>query len=311
MFRDLSSLRILLLLFVATAAPAQEHEITKAEALQHLQTREAPLYPPLARQARIQGPVQLSVSVDPSGNVTDVRVVEGHPMLTGAAVEAVREWKFEPFLENDSPTEVTVPVTVEFKLVSSPDELESDFKRDYSWQMQRARELLAENRTDVLGDAAARAKSSLQLAQDAHHSQEAAAAQLLLARIHDADHEDATAEYLSALTMLNNAANNDGAPDGTLQWAETLFYAGRNDFRAKRFTQAEPRLRQALRIWQNQPIDATPEIHAQIARSASMLATCDSHLNPPRSSAQDCRIFKREKRSLHGLELDETAQACK
>lgn len=302
---------LLLFLLVAIAAPAQEHEINRAEALQHVLTRVAPTYPPLARQARIQGPVKLAVSIDPSGDVTDVRVIEGHPMLKDAAVDAVKRWKFEPFSVNDdSPTEITVPVTVEFRLVSSPDEIESDYKRDYSWRMQRARESLAENRMDVLADAATHAKTAFKLAQDAHHLKEAAAAQLLLARIHDGEHEDATAEYLSALTILKNAVIDGSAADGILQLAETLFYVGRNDFRLKRFNQAEPRLRRAMQIWQSQPTDASQEIHAQIARTASMLATCDSHLNSPRSSAQDCRIFLRERRSLHGLELDEAAQAC-
>ncbi|MCU1257476.1 MAG: TonB family protein, partial [Bryobacterales bacterium] len=56
-----------------------------------------PKYPPLARQARIQGIVKLDLSVDPStGRVREVNIVQGHPLFRGAVMFAVRQWQFEP-----------------------------------------------------------------------------------------------------------------------------------------------------------------------------------------------------------------------
>jgi TonB family protein len=76
-----------------------------------------PVYPDAARSARVQGTVILEVTVDRQGNVTDARVVESIPLLDQAAVEAVREWKYEP-LETDAPRVFRVPVTFQ---LPSPD----------------------------------------------------------------------------------------------------------------------------------------------------------------------------------------------
>lgn len=78
-----------------------------------------PTYPPIARQARIQGVVMLEVVVDVDGLVSSTRVVSGHPMLTQAAIEAVRQWSFEPTYVNGEPVEVTSTIPVNFKLSDS------------------------------------------------------------------------------------------------------------------------------------------------------------------------------------------------
>lgn len=80
----------------------------------------APVYPPLARQARIQGTVILKVVIDKSGNVLEVRPVSGHPMLAPAAVDAVRQWKYQPYLVNGEPVEVETDVQVIFKIEGEP-----------------------------------------------------------------------------------------------------------------------------------------------------------------------------------------------
>jgi TonB family protein len=80
----------------------------------------APVYPPLARQARIQGTVILNVVIDKSGNVYDVQLVSGHPMLAPAAVEAVKQWKYRPYLLNGEPVEVETTVQVIFRLQGKP-----------------------------------------------------------------------------------------------------------------------------------------------------------------------------------------------
>ncbi len=78
--------------------------------------RVEPAYPELARRARVSGEVTLEVAVDDDGNVVAVRVVGGHPLLSDAAVEAVRQWKYSPTLLNGEPVPVLAIVTVIFRL---------------------------------------------------------------------------------------------------------------------------------------------------------------------------------------------------
>ena len=75
-----------------------------------------PIYPPLARQARIQGSVLLRAIISRSGTIKDLNVISGHPMLVGAAIEAVRQWHYRPYVLNDEPVEVETQITVNFSL---------------------------------------------------------------------------------------------------------------------------------------------------------------------------------------------------
>jgi TonB family protein len=85
-----------------------------------LQTKIDPTYPPLARQARIQGTVVLKVIIGKTGDVQNVELVSGHPMLAPAAVEAVKQWKYRPYLLNGEPIEVDTQVQVNFTLSDNP-----------------------------------------------------------------------------------------------------------------------------------------------------------------------------------------------
>ncbi|SRR5579883_1284213 len=75
-----------------------------------------PQYPPLARQARIQGAVVLQAVIGKDGSIQNLRVVSGHPMLTGAALEAVKQWRYKPYFLNGEPVEVDTQITVNFTL---------------------------------------------------------------------------------------------------------------------------------------------------------------------------------------------------
>ncbi len=76
-----------------------------------------PVYPEIARKARVEGIVILEITVDKQGNVKDVKVLRTLPMgLTEAAQEAVRQWKYEPSTLNGRPVEVLITVTVTFRL---------------------------------------------------------------------------------------------------------------------------------------------------------------------------------------------------
>jgi periplasmic protein TonB len=76
----------------------------------------APVYPEVAKQARVQGTVVLEATIDPSGRVDNLRVLRGIPLLNDAALDAVRKWVYSPTLLNGSPVPVIMTVTVNFTL---------------------------------------------------------------------------------------------------------------------------------------------------------------------------------------------------
>jgi periplasmic protein TonB len=78
--------------------------------------RVAPTYPPLARQARIQGTVILQAQISKTGDIENLQLISGHPMLAPAAIEAVKQWKYRPYLLNGEPVEVDTQVQVNFTL---------------------------------------------------------------------------------------------------------------------------------------------------------------------------------------------------
>lgn len=115
-------------LLIALAAAALSQEASKSPRLHVDQsvmsalilTKVAPIYPPLARQARIQGQVTLNVDIGKSGDVTDMQLISGHPMLAPAAIAAVKQWKYAPYEVNQEPVEVETNVIVSFRMADTP-----------------------------------------------------------------------------------------------------------------------------------------------------------------------------------------------
>jgi len=77
---------------------------------------DTPLYPDIAKQARVQGVVILEATISPQGRVTDIKVLRGIPLLDQAAIDAVETWTYTPTLLNGVPVPVIMTVTVNFKL---------------------------------------------------------------------------------------------------------------------------------------------------------------------------------------------------
>lgn len=75
-----------------------------------------PQYPPLARQARIQGVVVLEAQINKEGTVENLNVVTGHPLLIQAATDAVKQWVYKPVMLNGAPVDVVTSITVNFVL---------------------------------------------------------------------------------------------------------------------------------------------------------------------------------------------------
>ena len=78
--------------------------------------RVQPIYPPLARSARIQGQVVLSAIISKAGAIDKLRIVSGHPMLVPAAIDAVSQWRYRPYILNNEAVEVETEITVNFVL---------------------------------------------------------------------------------------------------------------------------------------------------------------------------------------------------
>jgi protein TonB len=75
-----------------------------------------PLYPVLARGAKIEGDVVIDAVIDTTGNVVEMRVINGHPLLIQSAMNALKQWRYEPTYLNEEPVSVQLMVTIRFRL---------------------------------------------------------------------------------------------------------------------------------------------------------------------------------------------------
>jgi protein TonB len=75
-----------------------------------------PVYPPLARQTRISGTVKLHAIIAKTGQVESLQVISGHPLLVQSALDAVKQWRYQPTLLNGEPVEVDTEIDVIFSL---------------------------------------------------------------------------------------------------------------------------------------------------------------------------------------------------
>jgi protein TonB len=78
--------------------------------------RVQPVYPPLARSARVQGSVVLAAVISKNGTIDNLTLISGHPMLVPAALQAVSQWRYRPYILNGEAIEVDTQITVNFIL---------------------------------------------------------------------------------------------------------------------------------------------------------------------------------------------------
>jgi len=97
-------------------AAIQRVRVSQGVASGYLIKKVQPNYPPLARQARIQGQVVLHAEISKEGTITNLQLISGHAMLAPAAIEAVRQWRYKPYLLNGEPVAVETEVIVNFSL---------------------------------------------------------------------------------------------------------------------------------------------------------------------------------------------------
>jgi TonB family protein len=99
--------------FTARQSPVQH---SQAQAEGSLVRRVSPTYPPLARTARVEGDVVLDVIIGANGVVEEAKTVTGHPLLIPAAIDAVSQWVFKPYLVEGKPAEVKTQIRLRFRL---------------------------------------------------------------------------------------------------------------------------------------------------------------------------------------------------
>ena len=92
--------------------PVRIGTLDPAKVINHVQ----PIYPPLAKQARIQGVVLLEAVISKTGRMERVHVISGHPLLVQAAMDAVNQWRYVATMLNGEPVEVISTIEVRFTL---------------------------------------------------------------------------------------------------------------------------------------------------------------------------------------------------
>jgi protein TonB len=103
-----------------TPPPTITHVIRKSSMLEgNLLHRVEPVYPPLAKTARIQGSVVLAAVISKAGTIDNLHAVSGPPLLVPAAVNAVSQWRYRPYILNNEPIEVETQITVNFLLAGN------------------------------------------------------------------------------------------------------------------------------------------------------------------------------------------------
>lgn len=106
----------MLAMVIPCIAQDQPKKVTKSEGLNAATTKVQPDYPAMAKQLKIEGPVELEALVAENGTVEKVNIVSGNPVLTRPAADAVRKWKFAPFTADGKTVKALVPVSLNFKM---------------------------------------------------------------------------------------------------------------------------------------------------------------------------------------------------
>ena len=97
-------------------APTKRIRVSQGVTEGRLIQKIEPKYPPIAVSAHIRGLVLLTAIISKTGEIQNLTLVSGHPLLVPAAIQAVQQWRYRPFLLNGEPVEVETTITVNFEL---------------------------------------------------------------------------------------------------------------------------------------------------------------------------------------------------
>lgn len=104
--------------FIPKLEPVKRIRISQGVTQGMVISKIEPIYPKLALSARVTGVVLVKAVISREGTITEIQVVKGHPILVPAAVEAVKQWRYRPYLLNGAPVEVETYITVTFQISS-------------------------------------------------------------------------------------------------------------------------------------------------------------------------------------------------
>lgn len=163
-------IRLVVYAFLSVASAVHTHaaqntvQVSSTDASEHLIKKVTAIYPPLAKQVRIQGKVKLLAVISKTGTVDSVNVVSGHPLLVQAAMDAVKQWQYKPFLADGQPVTASIEVEVPFLLGISDASYQAEQKSndDYFKREDECRNLL---KAQNYGEAEASCKSAVELAE--------------------------------------------------------------------------------------------------------------------------------------------------
>jgi len=130
-----SQLLFLLVLFLTTTSQAQNSvtitapSVDAKEAAASRRTYVAPIFPAIAKAAHVVGTVVLQIEIDPAGSVGKVKIISGPEMLRQSAVDAVKQWRYKPFVKDGSPAAVSTTVAMPFTLVEQPADNDNEIQR--------------------------------------------------------------------------------------------------------------------------------------------------------------------------------------
>jgi len=91
-------------------------KVSQGVSLGLLENRVEPVYPIIAQKSRVQGTVTLRAIIATNGSIANLQLVEGHPFLVSAAIDAVRQWRYRPYMLSGVPVEVETTIFVNFHL---------------------------------------------------------------------------------------------------------------------------------------------------------------------------------------------------
>jgi TonB family protein len=116
MYRQFRFVAILGMLLSFSLLASAEMRIGTDDAMKAATTKTQPDYPPIAKQLKIGGKVEVDVTIGPDGSVENVKILSGNAMLTSAVVSAVKKWKFTPFTQDGAATKAMAMLQFDFKM---------------------------------------------------------------------------------------------------------------------------------------------------------------------------------------------------
>ena len=277
--------------FAQTTAGQDPLNVSPAEAGQHLIKRVPPLYPSLAETARLQGIVALEVTIDETG-ATSVKVISGHPMLIASTIDAVKQWKYQPFEKDGKLITVKTNVVLQIPETIKKSEIkqEDQFLSTYWPAKNNGESALKKHDYDA-------AVKSLLIAHGAAEQRgdlkwlELARMDSQLANAENGRENFANAENWSksALELYEKHKSKD-EPEA----ASTMEILARVYMSESKAADAEPLLIQAIKTYKyhihdSWPPDAVATYGSHIAAASFSLVTVADTLQQPKLAKEHCK----------------------